>query len=138
MRSKIWITVLVSVLAVPAVARAHNVGHVFLPDGACLEVGSIKEAPLVGKDRTQLDLVPGTANPPRDEYGTSFVGFWGNTPILPGRCPVVAATATSASPASASRISGSTIAATKPRTAAPTPGFGSVGPLVSLGHKEER
>lgn len=74
MRSKVWITVLVIVFALPAVAAAHNLGHVFLPDGACLEVVSAKEAPLVGKDRTQLDLVPGTANPPRDEYGTSFVG----------------------------------------------------------------
>ena len=131
MRSRIWITVLVSVLALPAVARAHNVGHVFLPDGVCLEVGSVKEAPLVGQDRTQLDLGPATANPPRVEYGTSFVGFWGNTPILPGRCPVVATTTTSASPASAPRIPGSTNAATKPRAVAPSPG--SVGPLVSLG-----
>ena len=46
MRSKVWITVLVSVFALPALAAAHNLGHVFLPDGACLEVGSAREAPL--------------------------------------------------------------------------------------------
>ena len=44
-----------------------------------------------GKDRIQLDLVPETANPPRDEYGVSFVGFHGNTPILPGGCPAAPA-----------------------------------------------
>jgi len=128
MQSKVWITVLVSVFALPAVAAAHNVGHVFLPDGACLEVGSVKEAPLVGKDRTQLDLVPGTANPPRDEYGTSFVGYWGNTPILPGRCPVATGTASSVSPASASARSSST----------PGSSFGSVGPWMSLGPRKDR
>jgi len=77
-------------IAMPMIATAHNLGHVVLPDGSCLEMGSGKEAPLVGQDRTQLDLVPQTPTVPRDEYGLSFVGFWANTPILPGRCPVVA------------------------------------------------
>ena len=76
-----------SVIAVPMVGSAHNVGH-FTLDGSCHQIGSAKEAPLVGADRTQLDLAPETANPPRDEYGTSFVGHNGNTPILPGPCPV--------------------------------------------------
>lgn len=110
MQRKVWITFLVGVLAVPVVASAHNVGHIFLPDGTCQEVGSAKEAPLVGQDRTQLDLVPETANPPRDEYGTSFVGFWGQTSILPGRCPVVTATS-SISGTSASAGAGPTVAA---------------------------
>ena len=82
---------IVAVIAMPFVATAHNAGHLSLPDGTCLEVGSFHDAPLVGKDRTQLDLVPQTANPPRDEYGVSFVGFWGRTPISPGPCPVVPA-----------------------------------------------
>ena len=82
-----------ALVAIPMIATAHNLGHVFLPDGSCLELGSAKEAPLVGQDRTQLDLVPQTPTVPRDEYGVSFVGFWGNTPILPGRCPVVSAQA---------------------------------------------
>ena len=74
-------------LALPALATAHNAGHLFLPDGTCQEVGSFREAPLVGQDQTQLDLVPQTPLP-RDEYGVSFVGFHGNTPIHPGACPV--------------------------------------------------
>ena len=137
MQSKVWITVFVSVFALPVVAAAHNVGHVFLPDGECLEVGSVKEAPLVGKDRTQLDLVPGTANPPRDEYGTSFVGYWGNTPILPGRCPVVTGTASSVSPAVASTRSGSTSGGAKP-SSSPGSSFGSAGPWMSLGPRKDR
>ena len=78
---------LAAALALPMAAVAHNAGHFTLPDGSCHEVGSFRDAPLVGQDRTQLDLVPQTPNPPRDEYGVSFVGFWGNTPIRPGACP---------------------------------------------------
>ncbi len=85
-----------ALVALPMIAAAHNLGHLFLPDGTCMEIGSGKEAPLVGQDRTQLDLVPQTPTVPRDEYGVSFVGFWGNTPILPGRCPVIPAQAAAA------------------------------------------
>ena len=137
MRIRLCIVAAASVLALPGVASAHNLGHVFLPDGKCLEVGSAKEAPLVGQDRTQLDLVPGTANPPRDEFGTSFVGYWGNTPIRPGRCPVVAATASSV-PDSLSSSASSTSAAAKPSPSAPGSSFGSVGPFMSLGPRKER
>jgi hypothetical protein len=70
------------VLVLPA--GAHNAGHFILPDGTCHQVGSFTEAPLVGQDKTQLDLIPTT---PQDEYGTSFAAFQGNTPILPGGCP---------------------------------------------------
>lgn len=68
-------------------AQAHNAGHFSLPDGTCHEIGSFKDAPLVGADRSQLDLVPETPTVPFDEYGASFVGFQGNTPIFPGGCP---------------------------------------------------
>jgi hypothetical protein len=68
-------------------ADAHNAGHFFLPSGACHEIGSFRDAPIVGADRHQLDLVPETPNPPFDEYGVSFVGYEGNTPIFPGGCP---------------------------------------------------
>ena len=78
---------LAAALALPIAAVAHNAGHFTLPDGSCHEIGSFRDAPLVGPDRVQLDLVPQTPNPPRDEYGVSFVGFWGNTPIRPGPCP---------------------------------------------------
>ncbi|MBF4767102.1 hypothetical protein ISU10_04910 [Nocardioides agariphilus] len=37
--------------------------------------------------KSQLDLVPETPNPPFDEYGTSFVGYHGQTQIFPGPCP---------------------------------------------------
>jgi hypothetical protein len=70
------------VAALPA--GAHNAGHFLLPDGTCHEVGSFLPAPLVGEDRTRLDLIPTT---PQDEYGTSFAAFQGATPILPGPCP---------------------------------------------------
>jgi hypothetical protein len=76
---------LVAVILVPVVATAHNAGHLFLPDGTCVEVGSFREAPLVGPDGTQLDLVPET---PRDEFGASFVGVTRDTPIFAGGCPV--------------------------------------------------
>ena len=82
-----------ALIVVPAGAAAHNVGHITLPGGQCLAIGSGREAPLVGQDRTQLDLVPQTPLP-RDEYGVSFVGFGRNTPILPGPCPATVATAT--------------------------------------------
>lgn len=75
---------LVGVMALPMVATAHNAGHIFLPDGSCQLLGSFRDAPLVGQDRTPLDLVPQTPNPPFDEYGVSFVGHGGGTPIFPG------------------------------------------------------
>jgi len=136
MRSKVWITVLVSVFALPALAAAHNLGHVFLPDGTCVEVGSAREAPLVGKDRAQLDLVPGTPNPPRDEYGTSFVGYWGNTPVLPGRCPVATGTASSAPQTGVSGSSSSTPVIASP-SPAPASSFGSIGPWMSRGPRKD-
>jgi hypothetical protein len=78
-----------SVVLIPVLAAAHNAGHLFLPDGTCLQVGSFREAPIVGPDGVQLDLVPET---PQDEYGVSFVGKSGQTPIFPGPCPVAAPT----------------------------------------------
>jgi hypothetical protein len=65
-------------------AQAHNAGHMILPDGTCQEVGSFRAAPLVGTDKTALDLMPAT---PQDEYGASFAAFRGETPLLPGGCP---------------------------------------------------
>jgi hypothetical protein len=72
-------------IAVPA--QAHNAGHFFLPDGTCHEIGSFNPAPVVGQDKTQLDLIPETPTVPFDEYGASFAAFQGDTPILPGGCP---------------------------------------------------
>jgi hypothetical protein len=77
---------LAATLAGPAAASAHNAGHFILPTGTCHEVGSFRDAPILGQSGEQLDLVPETPNPPYDEIGTSFVGFNGMTPILPGPC----------------------------------------------------
>jgi hypothetical protein len=83
----------VAVVAVAAVgassASAHNAGHITFPGGRCLEVGSNKEAPVVGEPAPgdlatgQLDLIPGSG----DQYGARFAANQGNTPILPGNCP---------------------------------------------------
>jgi hypothetical protein len=70
-------------------ATAHNAEHFLLSDGSCHEIGSFKDAPLFdpAADKTQLDLIPESPNPPFDEYGARYCGFQGNTPILPGPCP---------------------------------------------------
>ncbi len=67
--------------AAPA-ALAHNAGHIMLPDGRCLEIGSFKPV-FPGHDGPPLDLIPAT---PQDEIGTSFAAWRGNTPIAPGPC----------------------------------------------------
>lgn len=138
MRNTVWITVLLGVFALPGAAEAHNVGHIFRPDGTCQEVGSVKEAPLVGADRTQLDLVPETANPPRDEYGTSFVGYWGRTPIFPGRCPVVTAVSAISGATSATTGSGTTQASAGAQPTAMKPNPEPRGPWVSFGPRKPR
>jgi hypothetical protein len=73
----------VAVLALSSsVALAHNAGHVILPSGECVNVGSQKEAPLVGPDKQQLDLIPG----PGDQYGARYAADQGNSKVLPGEC----------------------------------------------------
>ena len=84
---RIGLGVALALIAMPMIAAAHNLGHLTLPDGRCMEIGSAREAPLVGPDHTQLDLIPRTPNPPFDEYGVSFVGKTKDTPIFPGECP---------------------------------------------------
>lgn len=74
-----------ALVAFPATASAHNAGHVWLPDGTCLNIGSFKDAPTLGNGE-QLDLVPETPTVPFDEIGVSFVGHGGGTPIEPGGC----------------------------------------------------
>ena len=74
-------------------ASAHNAGHIFI-DGRCLEVGSNKDAPLVGQGAPQnalgeLDLIfdPKNGVDLSDQYGARWAAIQGNTPILPGNCP---------------------------------------------------
>ncbi len=70
-------------LAAAPVAGAHNAGHLVLPGGACVEVGSF-ESVFPGPDKTApLDLIPATLP---DEIGTSFAAWQGKTPLLPGSC----------------------------------------------------
>jgi hypothetical protein len=80
-------TAIVGLLLMPVAAKAHNLAHLFLPDGTCVELGSAREAPLVGPDKEQLDLIPETPLP-RDEYGASFVGVARDNLIFPGGCPL--------------------------------------------------
>jgi hypothetical protein len=86
-RSLLAVVATSGALVCAGAAQAHNAGHFYLPDGSCHAIGSFKAAPLVGADRTQLDLIPETPTVPFDEYGASFAAFQGNTPILPGGCP---------------------------------------------------
>ena len=74
-------------------AAAHNAAHFYLPDGTCHEVGSNRDAPIVGAGNPnqspgsdnlpgQLDLVPGNG----DQYGARFAAD--HSPrLLPGNCP---------------------------------------------------
>jgi hypothetical protein len=79
---------LLALVAAPS-ASAHNAGHIILPDGTCLGVGSNKEAPFVAEAAPgdlptgQLDLIPGQG----DQFGARFAAVQGSTPILPGECP---------------------------------------------------
>lgn len=79
-------------LAAAAPTAAHNRGHVILPSGACLEVGSGKEGPPVPaqnpnrNDLGQLDLVPGLSPDTGDQYGARFAAER-SPAILPGGCP---------------------------------------------------
>jgi hypothetical protein len=74
-------------------AGAHNAAHFFLPDGSCHEVGSNRDAPLVGAGNPnqspgsnnlpgQLDLVPGNG----DQYGARYAADI-SPRLLPGNCP---------------------------------------------------
>ena len=66
-------------------ASAHNAGHIFI-DGRCLEVGSNKDAPLVGQGAPQnalgqLDLIydPKNGVDVTDQYGARWAAIQGNT-----------------------------------------------------------
>ncbi|MEK2477118.1 hypothetical protein [Streptomyces noursei] len=80
-------------LAAPS-ASAHNAGQVTTPDGQCVTVGSVKEAPVVGQGApqttsgNQLDLYsnPVNGSDTSDQFGTSYVAAQGGTPIQPMPC----------------------------------------------------
>jgi hypothetical protein len=77
----------------PGLASAHNAAHFFLPDGTCHEVGSNRDAPIVGAGNPnqspgsnnlpgQLDLIPGDG----DQYGARYAAEH-SLRLLPGNCP---------------------------------------------------
>jgi len=93
---RLLLAVMVALLfsaAVVSLASAHNAGHIILPSGQCLNVGSLKDAPLVPaanpnrNDLGQLDLIDGPSPDTGDQYGARFAAIQGSTPILPGECP---------------------------------------------------
>jgi hypothetical protein len=71
----------------PAVALAHNAGHIDLPTGECVNVGGANEVllpPPAQAPQTadgKLDLNPDV---PGDNFGARFAVDQGNTPILRG------------------------------------------------------
>jgi hypothetical protein len=67
---------LAGISAMPALA--HNAGHIHLPNGECVDVGSGKHA----HNPEQQDKIPG----PGDQYGARWAAEQGNTPIWPRHC----------------------------------------------------
>ena len=70
---------------------AHNAGHIHLPTGECVNVGSAKHGPTVNPaapniknaDGTHtLDLIPGSG----DQYGARYAATQGKTPIEARHC----------------------------------------------------
>lgn len=61
-----------------SVALAHNAGHIHLPTGECVNVGSGDHAPTEHQDQNP-DL-------PGDQYGARHAADEGNTPIYPRHC----------------------------------------------------
>jgi hypothetical protein len=84
----------IAAVTVPTgIGRAHNAAHVLLPDGTCHNVGSNKDAPIVGEGNPnqspgsnnvpgQLDLIPGNG----DQYGARYAADH-SPQLLPGNCP---------------------------------------------------
>ena len=75
---------------VPATARAHNAGHIILPSGECLNVGSNnsvvlpESAAAYTNANGERDLIPGTSG---DEIGARFAAEQGNSAVRPRPCP---------------------------------------------------
>jgi hypothetical protein len=76
-------------------ASAHNSGHITFPDGTCIQLGSQKDAPLVGAGNPnqnalgQLDLLydPKGGVDASDQYGARWAAEM-SPRIEPGDCPV--------------------------------------------------
>ncbi len=77
---------MVAALAIAPSVSAHNRALVWLPNGGCVQVGSLKSVWVPGKD-TYQDLYPEDGPYPNDEYGTSFAALQGNSALEKGACP---------------------------------------------------
>ncbi len=71
------VATIVMVMCTSTIALAHNAGHIHLPTGECVDVGSGKHAPTENQDK-----IPG----PGDQYGARWAADQGNTPIYPRHC----------------------------------------------------
>ena len=79
MKQLVIALVVAAILALStSVALAHNAGHIHLPTGECVDVGSGKHA----HNPDQQDKIPG----PGDQYGARWAAEQGNTPIWPRHC----------------------------------------------------
>lgn len=82
--------VIAAALMLTAAASAHNRGLVMLPNGDCVQVGSLKSVDLPANAAAptnslgQRDLRPET---PQDEIGTAFAADQGNSALEKGDCP---------------------------------------------------
>lgn len=72
------LTALLLAMLVVGTVGAHNAGHLHVPTGACIDVGS-------GKHHTnpRVDRYPATSG---DEYGARWAADQGNTPIYQRHC----------------------------------------------------
>ncbi len=61
-----------------SVVLAHNAGHIHLPNGECVDVGSGNHAPTDNQDKDP--------NQRGDQYGARYAADQGNTPIYPRHC----------------------------------------------------
>jgi hypothetical protein len=80
-KSRLMLIVMAVILALMVVvgsAMAHNAGHIHLPTGECVDVGSGKHA----HNPEQQDHIPG----PGDQYGARYAAEMGNTPIWARHC----------------------------------------------------
>jgi len=77
----------------PGLASAHNAACLVLPNGTRIDVGSNRDAPIVGAGNPnqspgsnnqpgQLDLIPGNG----DQYGARYAADQ-SPRLLPGNCP---------------------------------------------------
>ena len=68
MSKRTSLAVAISALAVVwlphGLASAHNSGHIIKPDGTCVNVGSSRDAPIVGAGNPNVNRDPNTTNLP--------------------------------------------------------------------------